>query len=131
MVLVVKNPPASAGDLGLIPGWGKSPGRGHATCSSILAWRIPMDREAWWGTVHRVAKSQTRLKRLSTHSCTHARSVKHVLQKRVKLCAHAYPGRWDQLQVLPQVPTREQMVSRPYMMTHGMSAQVALRREGL
>ena len=32
-----------------------------ATHSSILAWRIPMDRGAWWATVHGVAKSQTRL----------------------------------------------------------------------
>ena len=30
-----------------------------ATYSSILAWRIPMDRGAWWATVHVVAKSQT------------------------------------------------------------------------
>ena len=35
--------------------------------SSILAWRIPMDRGAWWAAVHEVAKSQTRLKQLSTH----------------------------------------------------------------
>ena len=35
---------------------------GMATHSSILAWRIPMDRGAWWATVHSVAKSQTRLK---------------------------------------------------------------------
>ena len=32
---------------------------GIATHSSVLAWRIPMDRGAWWGTVHGVAKSQT------------------------------------------------------------------------
>jgi len=31
-----------------------------ATPSSILAWRIPLDRGAWWATVHMVAKSQTR-----------------------------------------------------------------------
>ena len=31
-----------------------------ATHSSILAWRIPMDRGAWWATVHETAKSQTR-----------------------------------------------------------------------
>ena len=36
--------------------------------SSILAWRIPMDRGAWWTTVRGVAKSQTRLKRLSTNN---------------------------------------------------------------
>ena len=34
---------------------------GTVTHSSILAWRIPMDRAAWWATVHGVAKSQTRL----------------------------------------------------------------------
>ena len=32
-----------------------------ASHSSILAWRIPMDRGAWWATVHWVAKSQARL----------------------------------------------------------------------
>ena len=48
MVLVVKSPPASAGDIrdaGLIPGSGRSPGGGHATHSSILAWRIPWTKE--------------------------------------------------------------------------------------
>ena len=40
-----------------------------ATHSSILAWRIPMDRGAWRATVHGVAKSQTQLSdlALSTH----------------------------------------------------------------
>ena len=32
-----------------------------ATHSSILAWRIPMDRGAWWATVHGVVESQTQL----------------------------------------------------------------------
>ena len=35
------------GDLGSIPGLGRSPEEGMATHSSILAWRIPMDREVW------------------------------------------------------------------------------------
>ena len=35
--------------------------RGMATHSSILAWRLPMDRGAWWATVHVIARSQTRL----------------------------------------------------------------------
>ena len=35
--------------------------KGMAILSSILAWRIPMDRGAWWATVHGVAKSQTLL----------------------------------------------------------------------
>ena len=39
-----------------------------ATHSSILAWRISMDRGARQATVHSVAKSWTRLKQLSTHT---------------------------------------------------------------
>ena len=62
VVLVVKNLLAGAGDgsdEGLIPGLGRSPEEGMATHSSILAWRIPMDKGAWWATVHGVTKSQT------------------------------------------------------------------------
>ena len=51
-------------DLGSIPGLGRSPGEGKATHSSILAWRIPMDRGAWWATVHGVTKSRIQLKQL-------------------------------------------------------------------
>ena len=36
--------------------------------SSVLAWRTPMDRGIWRATVHRVEKSQTRLKHLSRHA---------------------------------------------------------------
>ena len=39
------------------------------TCSITLAWRIPMDRGAWWATVYRVTKSWTQLKQLSMHAC--------------------------------------------------------------
>ena len=46
-------------DLGLIPRLGRSPERDIATHSSILAWRNPTDRGAWWAKVHRVAKSWT------------------------------------------------------------------------
>ena len=48
MVLMLKNPAASAGDVrdsGLIPELGISPGEGHGTHSSILAWIIPWTRE--------------------------------------------------------------------------------------
>ena len=43
-------------------GWEDPQDEGMATHSSILAWKIPMDRGAWWATVHGVAKNQTRLK---------------------------------------------------------------------
>ena len=39
-----------------------------ATHSSILPWRIPMDRGAWWATVPGVPKGETRMNRLSTHA---------------------------------------------------------------
>ena len=42
-------------------GWEDPLKKGMKTHSSILAWRTPMDREAWWATVHIVAKSWTRL----------------------------------------------------------------------
>ena len=57
--VVVKNLPTSAGDAGSVPGLGRSLEEGMATHSSILAWRIPMDRGACWATVHGVAKSWT------------------------------------------------------------------------
>ena len=56
---VVKNLPANAGDACMIPGWGRSPGEGKATQYSFLG--NPMDRGAWWATVHGVAKSGTQL----------------------------------------------------------------------
>jgi len=40
-------------------GWEDPPKEGMATPSSILAWRIPMDRGAWRVTVHGVAESDT------------------------------------------------------------------------
>ena len=55
----------NAGDLGSIPGSGRYPGGGHGNHSSILAWRTPMDREAWRVTVYEVAESDT-TKQLST-----------------------------------------------------------------
>ena len=62
VVQVVKNRPANAGDLkdaGLIPGLGLSPGGGHNNPLWYYCLENPMDRGAWWATVHRVAKSQT------------------------------------------------------------------------
>ena len=68
---MVKNPPANArgaGNAGLIPGLGRSPGRGNGNPLQYSCLKNPMDRGAWRAVVHRVAKSQTRL---STHTHTH------------------------------------------------------------
>ena len=67
-----KEPSAKAGDIrnaALIPGLGRSPGGGHGNPLQYSCLENPMDREAWRGAVHRVAKSQTWLKRLSMHAC--------------------------------------------------------------
>ena len=49
---VVKNLPANAGDAGLIPGSGRSPGEGNGKPLLYSCLGNPMDRRAWWATVH-------------------------------------------------------------------------------
>ena len=63
-----KESTCNAGDLGSIPGLGRSLGKGMATHSSILAWRIPKDRGDWQATVHRVTKRNNL--RLFTKICS-------------------------------------------------------------
>ena len=66
--LVVKNLLANAGDPGLIPRSGRSPGEGSGNPLQCSCLENPMDRRAWQNTVNRVAKRQTWLKLLSTHA---------------------------------------------------------------
>ena len=70
VVLVVKNPPANARDIrdmGSIPGLRRSPGGGHGNLLRYSCLENPVDRGAWWATVHEGPKSQTQLSR---HTCT-------------------------------------------------------------
>ena len=58
---VVKNP-TNAGDtrdVVLIVGLGRSPGGGNGNLPQYSCWENPMDRGAWWATVHGIAKSRT------------------------------------------------------------------------
>ena len=55
------NPPAMWETWVRSLGWEDLLEEGMSTHFSILAWRIPMDRGAWWATVHGVAKSRTQL----------------------------------------------------------------------
>ena len=60
VMLVVKNPPANAGDLrdsGSIPGLGRSPRVGNGNPLQYSCMENPMDRGGWQATVHRVAES--------------------------------------------------------------------------
>ena len=63
---VVKNPPSMWQTWVQSLGWEDPLEEGLGTPSSILAWRIPMDRGAWWVTAHGVTKSWTQLSQHST-----------------------------------------------------------------
>ena len=54
-----KESTCNVGDLGSIPDWEDPLEEGMATHSSILTWRNPMDRGAWWAIVHGVTKNRT------------------------------------------------------------------------
>ena len=58
---VVKESACNAGDPGSTPGLGKSPGEGNGNPLQYSCLENPMDKGAWWATVHGVTKSQTRL----------------------------------------------------------------------
>ena len=65
---MIKNPPANAGDIrdaGSIPGPGRSPGGGHGNPLQCSCLENPMDRGAWWATVHGVTKNWTQLSDLA------------------------------------------------------------------
>ena len=53
---VVKNPPANGGDVGSIPGSGRYPGGGNVNPIQYSCLENPMDRGAWWATVHGFAR---------------------------------------------------------------------------
>ena len=67
---MVKSPPAYAGDrrdVGLIPGLGRSPGEGHGNPLQCSCLENSYGQRGLEATIHRVAKSLTRLKTLSTN----------------------------------------------------------------
>ena len=62
LALVVKNPPANAGDIrgmGSIPGSGRSPRGGHGNPIQYFCLENPVDRGAWRASVHRIVESDT------------------------------------------------------------------------
>ena len=62
---VVKNPSVSAEDVGSIPGSAGSPGEGHDNPLQYSCLENSMDRRAWWGTVHGVAKDSDTTQQLN------------------------------------------------------------------
>ena len=85
VVLVVKNLPANAGHerRGFLSGSGRFPAGGHSSPLQYSCLEDPMDRGAWRPTVHRVAKSWTRLKGLPMHACVH--NTKYKVKKKNEL----------------------------------------------
>ena len=61
-------------------GWEDPLEEGMATHSSVLAWRIPMDRGTWWATVHGVTRRRPQLSDYAQHSvalkCSHHNKAK-------------------------------------------------------
>ena len=55
---VIKNTPAHAGDIGLIPGLRSSPGEGNGNSLQYSCLGNPIDRGAWWARAHRVPESR-------------------------------------------------------------------------
>ena len=77
----VKNLPAMQENRVLSPNWEDPLEEGVATHSSILAWRITMDRRAWQAAVHRVAWSQTQLKWLSPSAARRGMDILRTFQE--------------------------------------------------
>ena len=69
-----KESACSIGDLGSIPGLGRSPEEGNGYPLQYSFLENPMDKGAWQATVHRVTTSQTQLKQLSMHAYMHQTS---------------------------------------------------------
>ena len=66
MAQMVKASACNAGDLGSIPGWGRSSGEGNGNPLQYSCLENSMDGGAWWATVHGVTKSQTQLSDLTS-----------------------------------------------------------------
>ena len=81
VVLVVKNPPASAGDVrdvGSIPESGRSPGGGHGNPLQYCCLENPMVRGVWWARIHWIAKCWTQMKHFSMHPHIHLLTCNYV-----------------------------------------------------
>ena len=89
----IKNPPANAGGMGSIPGWGRSPGEGKGNPLQYSCLAHPVDREAWRATVHGVTINQTWF---GDWACMHflinqyyvIGSYNETLLKMVNICEH-------------------------------------------
>ena len=95
----VKVSACNAGDLGSVPRLGRSPGEGNGNPLQSSCLENPMDRGAWWATVHGVAKSWTRLSDFTHSLCIRGFCICNrkgpredtILHKELMHCAFWYP----------------------------------------
>ena len=67
---VVNNPPANSGNVGSIPGSGRSPGENNGNRLQHSCLEEPIDRGAWWATVHGVTKELDMTYQLNSNNTT-------------------------------------------------------------
>ena len=88
---MVKNPPANAGDAGRIPVSRRSPGERNGNLLRCPCLGNPMDRGAWWATVHGIRKTWTQL---SAHARARARAHTHTHTHTHTHRARVTPSSW-------------------------------------
>ena len=79
--LVVKNLPANVGDVGSIPGSGRSPGEGNGNLLQYSCLKNPMDRGAWQAAVHGVAKESDTTYKLNNNIVQHLNYISQYSSK--------------------------------------------------
>ena len=84
-----KESACNAGDLGLIPGLRRPPGEGNGNPLQYSCLENPMDRGAWWATVHGVTKSRTRLSNF-TFTYSNLSYYYYLLYLKLSLCFKAH-----------------------------------------
>ena len=78
---LIKNLPANAGDMGLIPGLGRSPGEENGKPLQYSCLANPMDRGVWWATIHRITKELDTTEWLTFSSLQHVDREKPSIQR--------------------------------------------------
>ena len=111
---MVKNLPANAGDKGSITGLGRSPGGGLGNPLQYSCLENPMDRGAWWPTVHGVTDSWTQLKQLSmymqyiyiyiyTHTHNTYKTYIYNIYIYNSICVYIWNFRARTIEIIPEV----------------------------
>ena len=117
VALVVRNPPANVGDIrdvGSVSGSGRSPGEGHGNPLQYFCLENPMNRGAWWATVHGEAKeSDTTEMTASTYSGVHA--------KMAEMSNYNGPHRAWKVRIIYHLPLCKKMLTDPYTITKALA----------